>query len=125
MLHYLFYRLYRAYLTNSGYSQIPDFSASMHLVLLISLNVLTLNLFLVKLKLTSYSLLSINKFMPFLLAFCLISFIYFANKKRQKKIIEKYSTENNTDRIRGSIIVGIYVALSFLLIFAVAFFRHG
>jgi hypothetical protein len=53
-----------------------------------------------------------------------VAFIYFKGDK-SNHIIEKYSGESKSDRIKGNVIVGIYVGLSFLLIFAVAFFRPG
>lgn len=53
-----------------------------------------------------------------------VAYIYY-NKNRTDALIEKYIKESNSKRIKGNIIVSIYVAISFLSIFAVAFFRPG
>lgn len=45
------------------------------------------------------------------------------NKVRYKQILTKYSQESEKERIKGNIIVALYVIISFLLIFLVAFFR--
>ena len=51
--------------------------------------------------------------------------ILYYRKDKRESILEKYSQESNNDRRKGNAIVAVYVALSFLLIFAVAFFRPG
>jgi hypothetical protein len=41
------------------------------------------------------------------------------------RVLEKYSHESNRQRIRGNAVVITYAILSFLLIFAVAFYKPG
>jgi hypothetical protein len=50
---------------------------------------------------------------------------YYLAKGRYKRIIEKYTDEPNAQRIRGNVIVALYVSISFIAIFAVAFFKPG
>jgi len=73
--------------------------------------------------------------MPFLFssgeqagAFALIAIVLtmlYYRKERCQSILKKYSQEGNKERIRGAVIVAIYVAASFISIFVVAFFKPG
>ncbi len=123
MFNYLYYKLYQAALKSSLYD-IPEFMAGISFGSLISANVLVINGFL-----------SNTLGLPFLFshgvygglfAFLLIVFtmIYF-NKDKRKLILQKYVKEPNRKRIQGNMIVAIYVVLSFLLIFVVAFLKPG
>lgn len=68
----------------------------------------------------------LNKKLAIVLVLLLVGVAYiYYNKNRTDALIEKYIKESNSKRIKGNIIVSIYVAISFLSIFAVAFFRPG
>ncbi|RTL47361.1 MAG: hypothetical protein EKK39_14465 [Sphingobacteriales bacterium] len=54
----------------------------------------------------------------------ILAMLYYRKNKRTA-VLNKYSQESETERKKGNAIVAVYVALSFLLIFAVAFFRPG
>lgn len=123
MFNYLYYKLYQAALKSSLYD-IPVFMTAVSFGSLISANILVINGFL-----------SNTLGLPFLFsrgvygglfAFLLIvlTMIYFSKDKR-KLILQKYVKEPNRERIRGNTIVAIYVVLSFLLIFVVAFLKPG
>lgn len=51
--------------------------------------------------------------------------VLYYRKECYQPILKKYSQEGENERVRGNIIVAVYVAISFLSIFAVAFFRPG
>jgi len=123
IIDYLYYKLYQASL-KSSLRDIPEFMTAVSFGGLLSANLLVISAFLAKLDLLPF--LFSNKAQAGGFAFITIVFtmIYY-RKERYKAIIVKYSQENNKDRIRGNIIVSVYVALSFLLIFAVAFFKPG
>lgn len=123
MLNYLYYKLYGAAL-KSSLRDIPSFMAAVSFGGLISANVLVISAFLAKLDIMPFIFSSKEEASVF--AFIIIIFImFYFREKRFKSIIRKYSQESNKERIRGNIIVAVYVALSFLLIFAVAFYKPG
>ena len=55
----------------------------------------------------------------------IVSAMCYYRKARYKSILKKYSQENNKERVKGNLFVANYVVLSFLSIFAVAFFKPG
>lgn len=123
MIDYLYYKLYQASL-KSSLNDIPAFLASIFLGGLISVNVLVISAFLTKIDVLPF-LFSDSRQASFF-CFCLIILLMFIyRKKRYRKIIKKYSKEDEKQRIRGNIAVAVYVAISFLSIFAVAFFKPG
>jgi len=123
MFNYLYYKLYQATLKGS-LKDIPQFITPFYFAALISANISVIYLFLVKVDFLPYLLKKPTQGGLFTGLLIILSFIYF-NKPRRESILEKYSREERKERIRGNIIVWVYVAVSFLSIFAVAFFRPG
>lgn len=117
MFHYLYYKLYRASL-KSSLKDIPEFMTAISFGGLISINLLILNMLILKLNILST--LFISPKVGGIVAFTsmVLSMLYF-NKKRIKSILDKYSKESNKQRIKGNIIIAFYVGVSFLLIFIV------
>lgn len=123
MFEYLYYKLYQAAL-KSSLNDIPNIAAACWLSALLSLNLFLIDALLA--KTTSFPWLFKNYKVGGWFAFMLIILlVLFFSKKRRTVIIDKYSGENNTQRIRGNIAVAIYVALSLILTFVVAFYRPG
>lgn len=123
MLNYLYYKLYQASL-KSSLKDTPRFMTSISFGGLISLNILVVNAFLAKINLLPF--LFSDKIQAGIFVFVIILFtMLYYNKKRYRLIQMKYSQENNKERIKGNIIIALYVSISFLSIFAVAFFRKG
>jgi hypothetical protein len=124
MFNYLYYKLYRAAKHSSLHST-AEFTATIFLGGLIGANILVIGAFFVKMDMLN--IFFRNKFQAGACSFlCIvIASVYYLSNKRYKPIIKKYSQESNRARVRGNIIVSVYVALSFLLIFAVAFFKPG
>jgi hypothetical protein len=123
MFDYLYYKLYRAAL-KSSLSDIPEFIAPVWLAGLISVNVIVSYLYLVKIDVLSNIVTNPKQCG----AFCFVMVCVFGityRKKKRKRVIEKYSIERDNDRKKGNVIVFAYVIISFLLIFAVAFFKPG
>lgn len=120
MIDYLYYKLYVASL-HSSLRDIAQFVAPVYFGGVVSANVLVLNGFLAKANILPFLFSNSKQGAGFALVMIIVAFIYF--RKKHEHIIEKYSHETNRERVKGNIIVSIYVALSFLLIFAVAFFR--
>jgi hypothetical protein len=114
--------LYQATLKGS-LNDIAEYTSSIYFGALISLNIFVIVGFLGKLELMSFPF--SNKYeVGILMVICILfSLIYFLYKKRYKIIAEKYLKEDRKKRVRGNIIVSVYVVISFLAIFAVAFFR--
>ena len=48
-----------------------------------------------------------------------------AQFEKYEFILDKYSQEDNKTRIKGNVVVSIYVVISFLSIFAVGLFKAG
>lgn len=122
MFNYLYYKLYRA-AKLSSLRDTAKFTATIFFGGLIGANIFVLSGFLAKLNI--FPFLFSNKYQATLFGFtCIVlASLYYLSNKRYKSIFKKYSQESEKDRIRGNIIVAIYVAISFLSIFAVAFFR--
>jgi len=124
MLHYLYYKIYQA--TRKGsLSDIAPFAAAIYFGGLIAINIFVIVGFLAKLELISFPYSSANQSALSVFIGIFISSIYFLYEKRYKKILKKYSNETNKQRIKGNIIVSLYIAISFISIFAVAFFKNG
>ena len=123
MFNYLYYKLYQASL-KSSLSDIPEFLAPVFLGGLISVNILVISAFLAKLDILLF-LFSNNTQAGIFALIIIVLTIFYYRKKRYKPIIKKYSQESQKERVRGNVIVAVYVALSFLLIFVVAFFKPG
>ncbi|SRR5690554_6176811 len=122
MFHYLYYKLYQASL-KSSLNDMPMFMTAVSFGGLIALNIFVIVGFLAKLDLLPFYS---NKHQAGLsVVACIILTTFYFNKKRIELILKKYSQESNRKRIKGNIIVSLYVAISFLSIFAVAFFRPG
>ncbi len=123
MFNYLYYKLYQATLKGS-LKDVPQFITPFYFAALISVNILVINAFLAKVGVMAYFFL--NKKLAIVLVLLLVGIAYiYYNKSRTDALIEKYIKESNSKRIKGNIIVSMYIAISFLSIFAVAFFRPG
>lgn len=123
MLNYLYYKLYQASL-KSSLRDIPDFMTAVSFGGLISANILVISAFLAKIDLMPFLFSSKEQAGGFAFVAIVLTMLYY-RKERYRPIIKKYSQENDKERIQGNVIVAIYVAFSFLSIFAVAFFRPG
>ncbi|WP_158280872.1 hypothetical protein, partial [Pararcticibacter amylolyticus] len=113
----------KATLKSSLYD-IPEFIAPVFLGGLIGANLLVINAFLAKINLLPFWF-SSNQQAGGVSLILIVLMVLFYRKDKRKKILKKYSQESNKERVRGNIVVAIYVALSFLLIFVVAFFKPG
>jgi hypothetical protein len=121
MLDYLFYKLYQVTL-KSSLNDIPQFVASAYLGCLISINTIVISAILAKLDVAPF--LFANSTHGGIFAMLMIVFmLFYYQKKRSQPILEKYALESEKERIMGNIIVGIYVSLSIIFLFAVAFIR--
>jgi hypothetical protein len=123
MLNYLYYKLYQATLKGS-LRDIPQYMAPVFLGVSICANILVINAFLAKIDVMPF-LFSNKKQAAWICVILIMLAILYYNKSRREAILKKHSHESNKSRIRGNIIVSMYVAVSFLSIFAVAFFRPG
>ncbi|KIC93925.1 hypothetical protein OI18_15195 [Flavihumibacter solisilvae] len=123
MFDYLYYKLYQATL-KSSLNAIPHFMAPVYLGGLISVNVLVLNAFLAKMDVFPFLFSSTVTGGVFAILLIIAAMSYYRKDKREH-ILDKYSQESKNERIKGNVIVAIYVSISFLLIFAVAFFKPG
>jgi len=123
MFDYLYYKLYRTVL-KSSLKDIPQYIASIYFGGLISANIMIINAFLAKIDIGHFLFTDPKQGAWFTLVLIVLAMLYFRKNKRTA-ILDKYSQERDKERKRGNAIVAVYVALSFLLIFAVAFFRRG
>jgi hypothetical protein len=124
MLDYLYYKLYRAFLLSS-IKDIAAYVAPIAVGSLLGINIFVINGFLAKLDLIPFFYSSSFQAGFFTVLLMVIFAFYYLTKGRYKRIIEKYTDESNAQRIKGNVIVAIYVSVSFIAIFAVAFFKPG
>jgi len=123
MIDYLFYKLFRA----SQRSSVPEIAgllAEMFLTICLSFNFLAIVALLKKTNVINYFptkndfiYISIGIFM----LTCLLHFFKF----RYKRIIEKYQNEDYTSKVRGNLIVTLYVIFSFAFLLGIAFYKPG
>ena len=123
MFDYLYYKLYQASL-KSSLKDMPQILAPIYMGALIGLNIIIINGFLVKIAMLPF-LFKNPKLAGWLNAMLIALAMLYYRKEKRKSVIDKYSQESEKKRIRGNIAVTIYVSLSLILIFAVAFFRPG
>lgn len=121
MFNYLYYKLYRA-AKQSSLHDTAEFTATIFLGGLIGANLFVINGVLAKINVIPFLFSNTLQASLFGFTSIVLTSIYFLTNKRYKSILKKYSQENDRERIRGNIIVAIYAAISFLSIFAVAFF---
>jgi hypothetical protein len=123
MFNYLYYKLYQAAL-KSSLKDIPNITASAWLGGLIGTNILVIYIFLVKIDLLPYFF-GDPKQGGWLFALIIILVMLYYRSNKRDIILEKYSQENDNARKRGNVITSLYVIFSFILIFAIAFFKPG
>jgi hypothetical protein len=123
MLNYLYYKLYQAAL-KSSVKDIPNITAGAWFGALIVANALVISGFLSK-TISLPFLFTNPKQAAWLTGILIAAAILYFRKDKRELIFEKYSQESSKVRRKGNAIVAVYVALSFLLIFAVGFFRPG
>jgi len=122
MFRYLYYKLYQASL-KSSLNDMPKFMTAISFGGLIAVNIFVIIGFLAKLDLMPFYT---NKHQAGLsVVICIILTALYFNNSRVESILKKYSQESNRERIKGNIIVSIYVTFSFLSIFAVGLFKSG
>ncbi|MHB8859825.1 MAG: hypothetical protein ACYC6Z_10160 [Thermoleophilia bacterium] len=128
LFDYLYYKFYRAGL-RSSLKEMPAFVAAVTfggviglniIVGVIGLNIIVVSLLIARLKIAP--LIFPNKYWGGVLniAIAILASIYYSGERRQK-VIDKYSKETEKLRKRGNLLVKIYVVVSFLSIYAVAF----
>ncbi|RYE53091.1 MAG: hypothetical protein EOP48_15110 [Sphingobacteriales bacterium] len=123
IVHYLYYKLYQAAL-KSSFKDIPHIAADAWLGGLFAVNIILINAMLAK-TIELPFLFSSPKKGGIFCALLIASAVVYFRKEKRTTILEKYALESNERKKRGNTIVAIYVALSFLLIFAVAFYKPG
>lgn len=123
MFNYFYYKFYQASL-KSSLRDIPEFLAPVLMGGLISANILVISALSAKLDMAPF--LFANRTQGGLFATVVIIFtgLYY-RKERSRLILEEYAQESEKERIRGNFIVSVYVAVSFMSIFAVSFFKPG
>lgn len=122
MFDYLYYKFYRAVQTGS-LKDLSQYVTPIYLGGIIGVNILVIYLFFVKIGALPYIFANTKQGGLVILFFIILATIYY--KKRRKTILEKYSNESITERKKGNTIATIYVALSLISMFAIAFFRKG
>jgi hypothetical protein len=123
MFNYLYYKLYRASL-KSSLKDVPHILAPIYFGGLISINILVIYLFLVKIDVLPFLFTNKKQGGIFTALMIVLAMLYYRKAKRTT-LIDKYFQESNKERKRGNAMVAVYVVVSFILIFAVAFFRPG
>ncbi len=124
MLDYLYYKLYQAMLRSST-KDIAEYTAAIAMGGLFGVNIVIVSAFLSKLDISSFLYKdSATGGICTALIMVMLGVLYI-RKKRYERVNEKYRDEPNAQRIKGNAIVALYVGISFIAIFAVAFFKPG
>jgi uncharacterized membrane protein len=123
-LDYLYYKIYRANLIGSA-KDIAEWVAILYVSGLLGINIFVIGALLKKIDLLPIFFSSKRQAMAFMVSLFILSYFMFLYNKRYKKIIAEYEQESEVQRKRGNLIVWLYVIVSFLLIFAVAFYKPG
>jgi len=123
ILDYLYYKLYRT-ARKGSLKDIASFAAAIYMGGLIGTNMIVINAFLAKTTNIPF-LFHDTKLVAATAVVLMVLIKLMYNRKKLKKISEKYQHESNNQRTRGNILVWIYVGISFLSIFAIAFYKPG
>jgi phosphatidylglycerophosphate synthase len=123
-LDYLYYKIYRANLIGSA-KDIAEFAAMIYVSGLLFANIFVIGAFLKKQNILPFFFTGKRQIIIFMACLFVLNYFLFLHKKRYKKIIERYEQENELRRKRGNLIVWLYVIITFLTIFAVAFYKPG
>ncbi len=121
VIDYIYYKFFQAAL-KSSVKDIPHVAASAWLGGIIAANIFVVVGFLAKITETSLIFSSPQQGGWMAAVLIVIALLYYG-KDRRDMALKKYSDETNRQRVKGNVIVSVYVGLSFLLIFAVAFFK--
>ncbi len=124
LFDYLYYKLYRATLHGS-LRDIAAFATTCYFSLLIFLNIFVAGVFLRKVDFLPFFLHNKVQVVIFICLFIALNYFLFVHSGRYKQIIKHYEHESESNRKTGNLIVWIYVLISFLLIFVVAFYKPG
>jgi|SRR5690606_39247571 len=124
MLHYLYYKFYRA-AERSSLADIAAFAACVWLAGIIAINLLTIQMLLAKLDV--WRVVLIGGFSNIAVIGLLIGIVltYFFNKKRYLKLVDKYAGESKEQRKKGNVIVRLYVLFSIIIFFVVSLYKPG
>ncbi|MBS7563796.1 hypothetical protein KHS38_05220 [Mucilaginibacter sp. Bleaf8] len=120
MIDYFYYKLYCA-VKKSSLHDTAAFTASMFMGGLLGANIFVISGFLAKENILPFMFSNKNQAAFFGIIFIIISSIFYLSQSRYKSILRKYSSESNSIRIKGNLLVMLYVVISFLLIFLVAY----
>ena len=123
MINYLYYKLYKSY-SKKNLGSIPEFLSASVLTCLLFINILIINALLAKFNFVPF-LISSDRQAGISIIIFLSIVLYIFRKHKRDIIIKKYSQESKRESIRGNIFLIIYVVLTVLMIFVVAFFRPG
>jgi hypothetical protein len=121
---YLFYKIYRATLLGS-LKDIAAFATTCYFSLLIFINIYVAAAFLKKIDLIPFFVTRKIQLGILICLFIAINYFFFIHSGRYKQIIMNYEQEVESRRKRGNLIVWVYVLVSFLMIFAIAFYKPG
>lgn len=123
-IEYMYYKFYRAHLKGS-LNDIAPFAAIVSLSLAFFANVFIIGVFLRKIDLLPIFFSKKRQVIFFMACLVIFNYFIFLNNKRYKAIIAKCEQESESQRKKGNFIVWLYVIISFLLIFVVAFYKPG
>ena len=122
-IDYVYYKFFQAAL-RSSVKDIPHIAACAWLGGIVAANVFVVVGFLAKVTRTPLVFSSPQQGGWMAAILIGIALAYYG-KDRRDRLFEKYSEETSRQRIRGNVIISVYVGLSFLLIFAVSFYKPG
>lgn len=123
-MDYLYYKLHRVML-KSSMKDIAEYMAAVAMGGLFGVNLVVINAFLAKLDMVPFLYRSSAVGGGFTVLLMLVIGFVYLNGKKYVEINEKYHEESDSDRVKGNLIVALYVTISFVSIFLVAFFKPG
>ena len=123
-LDYLYYKLYKATLVGS-LKDIAEWAAMIYFSGLIFVNLFVAGAFLRKVDILPIFFTGKDQVIAFMIVLFIGAYFLFLHKKRYKIIIAKYEKESEQKRKKGNMVVWLYVIISFLLIYFVAFYKPG
>lgn len=124
IIEYIYYKFYRAHLKGS-LNDIAPFAAIVSLSLAFFANIFIIGLFLRKIDFLPLFFSGKKQVIIFMICLFVLNYFLFLRNNRYKEIITEYEKESEPQRKKGNLIVWLYVVVSFLLIFAVAFYKPG
>jgi hypothetical protein len=120
MYKYFFYRLYVWNVSAFGKDDLPVLNALLEISLIVYVNLISIDLVVEALTgFVAINFMNVSKLLIVLIALIILAVNYFvlAYNGKLNRLMEKYGNENDAQREKGNVYLGVYIGISILILF--------